>query len=376
MLSCDNIYTLSYFNIYYAFMTEEILFKGNTIIVYGLITFLFSTLLYPFYIRFLRRYKAGKTIREADVTGSDATIFHSLHQHKEGTPTMGWGFFLIMVAFMVWLSYIPYTLDWINNTLLNRQETYILLFGFFSMWLIGLVDDILNIRGHGKVKGLSARSKMFGMVFFSAFITYWFYGQLNVDWLLLRPGMKIDLWIWFVPFSFVFVLFVTHAINITDGLDGLAWGLMSMVLWTLAIITFFNQTYIATSLIVIVIAILISFLRYNINPAKIFMWDSGAFALWGLLSSLILLLNMREWIILPFIILFAIFIIELLSSFLQILSKKYLKRKLFPIAPLHHLCEYYGMKEYTVVMKFWMIQGVLSIVCVIIIIYIESFNLI
>ena len=357
-------------------MTEEILFKGNTIIVYGLITFLFSTLLYPFYIRFLRRYKAGKTIREADVTGSDATIFHSLHQHKAGTPTMGWWFFLIMVAFMVWLSYIPYALDWINNTLLNRQETYILLFGFFSMGLIGLVDDILNIRGHGKVKGLSARSKMFGMVFFAAFITYWFYGQLNVDWLLLRPGMKIDLWIWFVPFSFIFVLFVTHAINITDGLDGLAWGLMSMVLWTLAIITFFNQTYIATSLIVIVIAILISFLRYNINPAKIFMGDSGAFALGGLLSSLILLLNMREWIILPFIILFAIFIVELMSSFLQILSKKYLKRKLFPIAPLHHLWEYYGMKEYTVVMKFWMIQGVLSLVCVIIIIYIESFNLI
>ena len=355
---------------------ELLLFgKINGIIIYGLVTFVLSTLLYPFYIRFLRQIKAWKTIRDADVTGQEATIFHSLHQHKAWTPTMWWWFFLIMVACMVWLSYIPYSLDRINNTLLNRQETYILLFGFFSMGLIGLIDDILNIRWYWKVKWLSASAKMVGMVFFAAFITYWFYVQLGVDRLLLWPGMKITLWMWFVPFSFLFVLFVTHAINITDGLDGLAWGLMSMVLWTLTIVTFFNQTYIATSLIVIVVAILVSFLWYNINPAKIFMWDSGAFALGWLLSSLILLLNMREGIIIPFIILFALFIIELLSSFLQILSKKYLKKKLFAIAPLHHLCEYYGMKEYTVVMKFWMIQWVLSLICIILIIYLESFML-
>lgn len=356
-------------------MAEELLLKVNTIIIYGLLTFVLSVVIYPFYIRVLQYYKAGKTIRDADVTGSEATIFHTMHQHKQGTPTMWWWFFLIVVAFMVALSYIPYHFEWINNTLLNRQETYILLFGFFSMWCIGLIDDVLNIKGHGKVKGLSARSKMFGMVFFAAFITYWFYGQLHVDWLLLRPGMKIDLWIWFIPFSFTFVLFVTHAINITDGLDGLAWGMMSMVLSSLALVTFLNQTYIATSLIVIVVAVLVAFLRYNINPAKIFMWDSWAFALWWLLSSLILLLNMREWIFIPFIILFGIFILELLSSFLQIIWKKYCKKKLFPIAPFHHLCEYYGMKEYTVVMKFWMVQWVLSLLCIVIILYIESFNL-
>ena len=129
-----------------------------------------------------------------------------------------------------------------------------------------------------------------------------------------------------------------------------------MVLATLALVTFLNQTYIATSLIVIVVAVLVSFLWYNINPAKIFMGDSGAFALGGLLSSLILLLNMREGIVIPFIILFALFINELLSSFLQIFWKKFFKRKLFAIAPFHHLWEYRGMKEYTVVMKFWMIQ--------------------
>ena len=213
---------------------------------------------------------------------------------------------------------------------------------------------------------------MLGMVLFSAFITYWFYVPLSVDWILLWPGMKIVLWIWFVPLTFLFTLFVTHAINITDGLDGLAGGMMSIIFSILAIVTFFNQTYIATSLIVIIIAVLFAFLRYNINPAKVFMGDSGAFALGGFLSALILLLNMREGIIVPFIILFWLFIIELLSSFLQIWFKKIAKRKLFPIAPFHHLCEYYGMKEYTVVMKFWMIQGVLALVSIVIIFYTES----
>ena len=348
------------------------LLKVNSIIIYGLVTFIISTVLYPLYIRFLQYIKAGKTIRDDSVTWDKASIFQSLHAHKQWTPTMWWWFFLIIVLFMVLMSFIPYQLDWVNNTLFNRQETYILLFGFFSMWFIWLVDDILNIQWYWRVKGLSAWSKMAWMILFAGFITYWFYTILWVDWLILRPGMKIHLWMRFVPFSFLLTLFITHAINITDGLDGLAWGMMSIVLSTLALVTFLNQTYIATSLIVVVIAVLVSFLRYNINPAKIFMWDSGAFALWGFLSSLILLLNMREGIFIPFIILFGLFIIELLSSFLQILSKKILKRKLFAIAPFHHLCEYYGMKEYTVVMRFWMIQLLLALVALIVILYIES----
>lgn len=348
------------------------LLKVNSIIIYGLITFFFSIVLYPCYIRFLQYIKAGKTIRNDDVTGNNATIFQSLHGHKAWTPTMGWWFFLITILVMVLLSFIPYHLWWVNNTLLNRQETYILLFWFFSMGLIWLVDDILNIKWYGRVKWLSARSKMLGMILFSAFITYRFYVPLSVDWILLWPGMKIVLWIRFVPLTFLFTLFVTHAINITDWLDGLAGGMMSIILSTLALVTFLNQTYIATSLIVIVISVLFAFLRYNINPARVFMWDSGAFALGWFLSALILLLNMREGIIVPFIILFGLFIVELLSSFLQIWFKKIAKRKLFPIAPFHHLCEYYGMKEYTVVMKFWLIQGILALVSIVIIFYLES----
>ena len=90
------------------------------------------------------------------------------------------------------------------------------------MGCIGLLDDILNIRGYGAVKGLSARSKTIGMVVFAAFISYWFYRTLGVDFITLWPGKVLSLGWLFLPFSFLFVLFTTHAINITDGLDGLA----------------------------------------------------------------------------------------------------------------------------------------------------------
>jgi phospho-N-acetylmuramoyl-pentapeptide-transferase len=116
-------------------------------------------------------------------------------------------------------------------------------------------------------------------------------------------------------------------------------------------------------------AILVAFMFYNIHPAKIFMGDSWAFALWGLIASLLYFLNMRTGILIPFLILFSLFIIDLCSSFLQIFWKKYLKRKLFAISPLHHLFEHRGIDETTIVMKAWFIQGILAAITIIILFY-------
>lgn len=344
--------------------------KINSIIIYAVITFLISFVVYPLYIRFLHYIKAWKTIREDDVSGQKATIFASLHAHKSGTPTM-WGWlFLVIVAVMILISFVLQHYDLINNTLFNRNETYILLFWFFSMGCIGLLDDILNIKGYWRVKWLSAKSKMIGMVLFAMFISYWFYFKLGIDRLSLWPGIEpISLGLRFLPVSFLTTLFITHAINITDGLDGLAGGMMTIILSLLAFVIFLNQMYIATALVAIVVAILVAFLRFNINPAKIFMGDSGAFSLGWLLSTLLWMLNIKIGIIIPFLILFLPFIIELLSSFLQMLYKRFYHKKLFPIAPFHHLCEYYNMKEYTIVMKFRFVEWLLWIICLIIILY-------
>lgn len=354
------------------FEGASVLVKLSQILFYALVSFGISLLLYPAYIRLLQRVKAGKTIRENAATGEKSEIFSKMHAHKQGTPTMGGGMFLIVMLVMILGSFLLQHFGWIGNSLWNAKESYIILFGFFSMGLIGLVDDFLNIKNYGKVKGLSARAKLIGMIIFSAWISYWFYVKLGIDYINLWPiAWKIEVWILFPLLTFIATITIVNAINITDGLDGLAGGTMAIILVSLAIVTFLNGTYIATTVVCILVAVLVAFLFFNINPAKVFMGDSGAFALGGLLASLIYLLNMRFWILIPFLIIFGIFIVELCSSFLQIFWKKVFKRKLFTVAPFHHLLEYRGMHETTIVMKTRLVQAILAIAGVLLI-FVES----
>lgn len=354
------------------FEGASVLVKLSQILFYALVSFGISLLLYPAYIRLLQRVKAGKTIRENAATGEKSEIFSKMHAHKQGTPTMGGGMFLIVMLVMILGSFLLQHFGWIGNSLWNAKESYIILFGFFSMGLIGLVDDFLNIKNYGKVKGLSARAKLIGMIIFSAWISYWFYVKLGIDYINLWPiAWKIEVWILFPVLTFIATITIVNAINITDGLDGLAGGTMAIILVSLAIVTFLNGTYIATTVVCILVAVLVAFLFFNINPAKVFMGDSGAFALGGLLASLIYLLNMRFWILIPFLIIFGIFIVELCSSFLQIFWKKVFKRKLFTVAPFHHLLEYKGMHETTIVMKTRLVQAILAIAGVLLI-FVES----
>jgi len=138
----------------------------------------------------------------------------------------------------------------------------------------------------------------------------------------------------------------------------------------LAVLTFAAQTFIATTVLAIVISSLLAFLWFNINPAKIFMGDGGALGLGGLLTVLVLLLNLRGiGIFVPFVVLFGIFVVDTLSSGLQIFWKKFFKKKLFVVAPLHHLLEKRGVPETHIVMKARLIQGVLAVVTLMMIFY-------
>jgi len=353
------------------------LIKLNHIIIFALIAFSLGIFLYPIYIRFLQKIKAGKTIREDAVTGEKSTIFSKLHQHKAGTPTMWWWLLLIITLIMIAISLLVQRWWWINNSLLNRQETYVLLLWFFWMWLIGLLDDILNIRWYWTKKWLSAKAKLILMFIFAGFISWWFYVKLGVDYINLWPfAWEIHFGIFYPMITFFITISIVNAINIVDGLDWLAWWLMWVILFVLSAVTLVNQTYIATTLVVIVMAILASFMFFNIFPAKIFMWDSWAFAMWGLLASLLYLLNMRMGIMVPFVVIFGLFIIDILSSTLQIFWKKKFKKKLFIVSPLHHLFENRWHHETTIVMKAWMLQALLAAIAIVMIFYQMSGNLI
>jgi phospho-N-acetylmuramoyl-pentapeptide-transferase len=346
------------------------LFKISAILLYSLLAFFIALALYPPYIRRLQKTKLLKQIREGTITGDASSIFSKLHAHKWGTPTMWWGIILLTVLILVLWSIVLQYIGYINNSLFTRQETYILLFALFSMWILGLVDDVFNILWKWAIKWLSSKVKFIAMFSFSAFITYWFVRRLWVDYVTIRPTLEVlpmgRVW---PAVMFVFTVWLVNAINITDGLDGLVWGMMIMVLGVLGVLTFVNGRFLATSLIWIVSWALLAFLWFNINPAKIFMGDSGSLALGGFVASLVYLLNINFWIIIPFMIMMSLFWVEMFTSLLQILSKKYLGKKLFKIAPFHHLLEHEGYAEHSIVMKFWVVQGILCAIALICLLY-------
>ncbi len=337
------------------------LLKLESILIYSMFAFFISLMLYPLYILLLKRIKAWKTLREDSTSWWSATIFNNLHWHKIWTPTMWGGLIILVVALLVLFSYVLQWMWIITFSLLTREETYIILFAFFSMWILGLIDDYLNIKWVWKVKWLTAKMKLIWMFLFSAFISYWFYFRLWISSVNIRPlWYELDLWFLYAIFTFIFTIAIVNAINIADWLDWLVWWLTVMVLFVLWVITFFYWWYLATTVIWIVLWSMLAFLWFNINPAKIFIWDSWALALGWLISSLVYLIDIRAWILIPFMILFAIFWLEIATSFLQIFWKKVFKKKLFAIAPFHHLLEYKWNAEYTIVMKLWLIQWVLS----------------
>ena len=226
--------------------------KFIQIIVYTLLSAVMSAILYPGYIRLLRYFKAGKTIRDDAVTWEKASIFKSLHQHKGWTPTMWWWLLLIVMWVLVWLSYVFQARWYITNSLVTPQETYILLFALFSMWLIWLIDDILNILNFQWQKWLPAKFKLWWMIIFAAFVSYRFHFKLGINDINLRPVIiwTIELprllmmfeWqnigIVYLIITFLMTLTITNAINITDGLDGLVWWIMLMILGVCGILTF------------------------------------------------------------------------------------------------------------------------------------------
>ena len=338
------------------------------ILSFTLATFIITISLYPIYIKLLKKRKAGKTIRSNAATWDKAIIFNKLHEHKAWTPTMGWWLFLVMMIIMIWISWILHK-TWVTNYYLwNRQETYIILFWFFSMWLIWLIDDILNIHNFGKTKWLNIKAKMFGLILFSAWISYRFYRVLWIDYINFSPLFwVVHLWRWFPIITFITTIFIVNAVNITDWLDWLAGWLNIFVLLTFAVALFISQRYLATTVLWICIATLVAFMFFNINPAKIFMWDSWAFSLCGIIAATVYLLNMKIWIFIPACIVFLIFIIDLCTSGLQMFWKKVFHHKLFPIAPFHHYLEYKLIKEYTIVMYMWLIQTILTVTAIIII---------
>lgn len=330
----------------------------NLFLIFGSlsVTFILTLLLAPGFIKLLKKFKCSKQLREVASTGEQASIFQSLHAGKKGTLTMGgiliWGTTLMVLI----LSQISSAIGLTKNTLINREETWLPIFTLVATALLGAVDDYFNIKGMGKSKGINIKPKFLWLTVFAAAGAWWFHYKLGFSHIHL-PGMgDFEIGLWYIPLFILVITATSNAVNITDGLDGLAGGLLIIAFGAFCILAFAKGMFILAAFCAVIVGALFGFLWYNIFPSRFFMGDTGALSLGATLGVIAM---MTDYVILLPLIGF-IFVIETVSVIIQLFSKKFFGKKVFLIAPLHHHFEKLGWPEPNVVMRFWIIGGFIA----------------
>lgn len=324
------------------------------------VAFLISMAVMPVLIRVLRTAKMGKTIRDDGST----PVMSALHKAKSGTPTMGgiaiWGTVLALVLILE--SACALTGEgsfWCRASFLSRGQTWLPLGIMLAAALIGLADDYLNIRrlGGGKGGGLRERERLMSYGLIAVIGAWWFFTKL--DWHVLHVPFigTTDIGWLYVPFFILVIVATSHSVNVTDGLDGLAGGTLLAAFVAYAIIAWSQGRHDLAALCLVIAGALLGFMWFNVNPADIFMGDTGAMSLGTVLGVVALMTN--QPLLLPLIGL--PFVVESASVILQIASKKLRKgKKLFKSSPIHHHLQAIGWSEPRIVMRFWMISFVLA----------------
>lgn len=311
--------------------------------------FVLSMIITPLYTTLAYRYTWWKKPRTTTVTGEVATVFSKLHEakHRRNIPTMAGIVFVVTVALITLFGN------------LSRTETWLPLAAFVGAGIVGLVDDIINIRGDGSgVAGLPSKLKLL-MIFMIALIGgLFFYIKLDVSsiFIPLWGSMHIG---WLIVPLFIFVVVATaNAVNITDGLDGLAGGLVTSAYAVYAMIAFLEGRYGVSAFCLTIVGSLLSYTWFNVYPARFFMGDVGSFALGTGLGVVAMITDTVA--LLP--IIGVVFVAEAGSVIMQIASKKLRNgKKLFKISPLHHHFEASGWPEAKVTMRFWVIGQVAAV---------------
>ena len=316
------------------------LLKDKTTIIFLLsfLSFCFAMLLTPVYTHFAYRYKWWKQHRQNAVSGEALSVIAQL-RIKRDVPLMA-GLVAIAAIAIV-------TVFW--N--LSRSQTWLPLAGLLGGGAVGLLDDIINLRGHG---GLRARLK-FLMITAVALVAAWFfYSKLGITTIQVPFAGHLALGWGIIPLFVLVVVSTGNAVNISDGMDGLAGGLLMSAYAAYAVIATLQGSYGIAAFCGTVAGALLSYLWFNIPPARFFMGDVGSFSLGTALGVVAMLTD--TLFLLPLIGL--VFVAEAGSSLLQIASKKILHRKIFIAAPVHHHFEATGWPKTKVTMRFWVIGQV------------------
>ncbi len=333
------------------------------ILFFSALAFVITIAWTPILTHFLYKHKLGKRIRNDGTT----PIFSKLHQKKAGTPTMGgllvWVTTLILTLIFFFLPKLFPLPLFKKLNFLTRSQTLLPLGALVASALVGLVDDILNIRGIGaKGGGLRIRHRLLLYSLIALIGALWFYYKLDWDLIHLPFLGNYQLGFWYIP-VFIFIIVATgFSVNETDGLDGLAGGVLLFSFAAFAAIAYLKGKFDLATFCGVISGSLAAFLWFNIYPARFFMGDTGSMSLGVTLGIVALLTNSA--FLLPIIDL--ILVLESLSVIIQIFSKKFFKKKVFLSSPLHHHFEAKGWPEPKIVMRFWVISGISGIIGLII----------
>ena len=311
----------------------------------SVLAFLLAMVLTPVYTFVAYKYKFWKKPRTTSTTGELLEIFSKLHKSKlsRNIPTMAGIITIIAIA----------TITLIFN--LDRQQTWLPLAALIGGGIIGLIDDIINIRGTGKgVSGLRSSLKFLMLIIVAVMLAWFFYSKLGYTDLFVPFVGSIEIGWVMVPLFVLAVVSAGNAVNISDGLDGLAGGLLISSYGAFGVIALMQGNFGIAAFCFTVIGALLAYLWFNIYPARFFMGDVGSFALGTSLGVVAMLTD--SLFLLPIIAI--VFVAEAGSSLIQITSKKIFHKKIFLSAPVHHHLEAKGWPETKVTMRFWVIGGV------------------
>lgn len=311
--------------------------------------FLLAMFLTPLYTFVAYRYKFWKKQRTESTTGEQLTVFTKLHANKfkRHIPTM---------AGMVFVFAITFVTFFFN---LDRQETWLPLAALVGGALVGLLDDIINLRGTGGgVGGLRSSLKFMMITAIGLVLGWYFFEKLGVTAVTIPFIGELALGWLIIPLFAFAVVAAGNAVNISDGLDGLAGGLAAIAFGGFGTIALLQGNPMIAGFCFTVVGALLSYLWFNIYPARFFMGDVGSFALGTSLGVVTMLTD--TLLLLPIIGL--LFVVEAGSSLIQIVSKKFFKKKVFISAPIHHHLEAIGWPETKVTMRFWVIAAVCSFI--------------
>lgn len=337
-----------------AFSNPELVVDVTRVVGMGVLTFLTALAGTPILTKLLYKYNFGKSIRNTGTT----PIYSSLHAKKEGTP-VGGGIIIWSSVFGLAILFALLSIFWPSDVteslnFLSRHQTLLPLGALIAAALVGFVDDYMNVRKMGPAGGLRMWHRILLYTAVAVVGAWWFYVKL--EWSIIHvPGVgDFEIGWWYIPL-FIFVLVATaFSVNESDGLDGLAGGILLFCYGAYTALAFALGRVELAMFCAAIGGGLLAFLWFNIYPARFFLGDSGAMSLGITLGVIAMLTNSA--LVLP-IIAFPL-VAESASVILQTISKKIFRRKIFLSTPIHHHFEALGWPETKVTMRFWIIAAV------------------